>query len=216
MIICPIGNIYFKMAQNLVKNHPKTIILTKIDAKSRLWSPRGLVGDKIKPQDLLLGEPFGELPGGIANFVPRGFHRDPDVALGLQARIDVQRTRADQHHARPLLGAREQVAPARLAERTELAGRGVEGHEVVRAGHDLEAAFLHGQDRRKRGAGKLPAIRTMAVREDQDLSRALVPHFPAIATARLHGDLLGFRESVPQTARNAKGEGTNHGWTRIK
>ena len=78
--------------------------------------------------------------------------------------------------------------------------------EVVRAGDDLEAAVLHGQDRRKCGAGKLPAVRTMAVREDQDLARALVLHFPAIATARQHVDLLGFEENLPQADGNAKGE----------
>ena len=133
------------------------------------------------------------------------------MALGLQPGIDVQRARADQHHARALLGAREQVAPAGLAERTEFAGRGVEMDEVVRAGHDFEAAFFHGQDRRKRGAGKLPAVRTMAVREDQDLARALVLHFPAIATARQHGGLLGFEESLPQDDGNAKEEEANHG-----
>lgn len=137
------------------------------------------------------------------------------MALGLQPGIDVQRARADQHHARPLLGAREQMAAAGPAERTELAGRGVEGHEVVRPGHDLEPAFFHGQDRRKRGAGKLPAVRTMAVRENQDLPRALVPHVPAIATARQHGGLLGFEESVPQIVSNAKGEEINLGWTRM-
>lgn len=133
------------------------------------------------------------------------------MALGLQSGIDVQRARADQHHARPLLGAREQMAAAGPAERTEFAGRGIEGHEIVRAGHDLEAAFLHGQDRRKRGAGKLPAVRTMAVRENQDLPRAFIAHFPAIATARQHGGLLGFEESVPQMVQNAKGEKANHG-----
>ena len=163
------------------------------------------------PKNLLFGKAFGKLRGGIADFVPRGFHRDPDVALGLYPGIDVQRARADQHHARALLGAREQMAAARLAERTVFAGRGVVGHEIVRAGDNLEAAFLHGQNRGKRGAGKLPAVRTMAVREDQDLARALVPHFPAIATARQHGGLLGFEESLPQEDRNAKGEKANHG-----
>ena len=166
---------------------------------------------RLHPGDLLLRKSFGKLRGGIADVVPGGFHRDPDVALGLHPGIDVQRARADQHHARALLGAREQVATAGLAERTELAGRGIVGHEVVRPGHDLEAGFLHGQDRRKRGAGKLPAVRTMAVREDQDFARALVLHFPAIATARQHGGLLGFGESLPQADRNAKGEEINHG-----
>ena len=128
------------------------------------------------------------------------------MALGLHPGIVVQRARADQHHARALFGAREQMAAASFAERTVLAGRGIVGHEIVRAGHDLEAAFLHGQDRRKRGAGEFPAIRTMAVRENQDLPRALVPHFSAIATARQHGGLLRFEESVPQPARNAKQE----------
>ena len=128
------------------------------------------------------------------------------MALGFQPGIDIQRARADQHHARPLLRAREQMAAARLAERTELAGRGVEGHEIVRAGHDLEAAFLYGQDRGKRGAGEFPAIRTMAIREDQDLAGAFIANFSAIATARQHGGLLRFGESVPQTDRNAKGE----------
>ncbi len=106
------------------------------------------------------------------------------MALGFQPGIDVQRAGAEEHHTRPLLGAREQMAAARLAERAKLTGRGVIGHEIVRAGHDLEPAVLHGQDRRKRGAGKLPAIRTMAIREDQDLAGAFVAHFSAIATAR--------------------------------
>ena len=172
---------------------------------------------RLNPGNLLLREAFGKLRGGIADVVPGSFHRDPDVALGLRPGIGVQRARADQHHARALLGAREQVAAAGLAERTELAGRGIVGHEIVRAGHDLEAAFLHGQDRGKRGAREFPAIRTMAVREDQDLARALVLHFPAIATACQHGGLLGFAESLPQDDGNAKGEGkeANHGLTRM-
>ena len=128
------------------------------------------------------------------------------MALGFHPGIDVQRAGAEEHHARALLGAREQMAAAGLAERTELAGRGIEGHEIVRAGHDLEPAVLHGQDRRKRGAGEFPAIRTMAIREDQDLAGAFIANFSAIATARQHGGLLGFKESVPQPARNAKGE----------
>ena len=80
------------------------------------------------------------------------------------------------------------MASARLAERTEFAGRGVVGHEIVRAGHDLEAGLLYRQNRRKRGTGKFPAVGTMAICENQDSPRAFVPHFSAIATACQHGE----------------------------
>lgn len=134
----------------------------------------------------------------IADVVPRGFRARPEVVLRLEVRVVVQAAGADKNHPGAMFRAGIQMAPAGFAEIALFSGGGLEGNELGLAGNELESLFLRDQDRGERRAREFPAVRTMAIREEQQLAVDFVLHRAAVATAFEHIDLAldGLRSIV--------------------
>ena len=103
--------------------------------------------------------------------MPRGLGAGPEMEVGAQARIGVQRARAQDDHAGAVFPEGEHVRAALPAEAAPLAGRGGVFRDLVGAGGDPEACRIRDDDRGEGRTRELAAIVAMAVHEPQQLAR---------------------------------------------
>jgi hypothetical protein len=133
-----------------------------------------------------LGEALLILRDIVEYLMPWRFGLNPDVCLGPNAWIIIQRSSSNQDDLRPAVDASEDVRSAFLAKAAVFSRRGFVRNQILLPSDELEARGFNDKNRTVSGAREFAAIRTVTVRKPEHSTMALVSYRSTIAAASYH------------------------------